>query len=446
MSRARAWRPPLPCLRCHRFTWCVQRTCRPPPPRWCGLSTTTRCSTYMFPDPRDEGTGPAPFLHPPAPPDLHEEGARLHDRGVPRRPPCGFLLGPVRPRCATLIAQIPKLLVLGRRAGAALRLVQLVESRHPKTPHYYLGGLGTDPPWQGRGFGSAVLAPVLEICDRERVARLSRVLQGEQRRASTAATASRSSTRSRAGSSRPALAHVARAARAELRAGRRLNAGPRHLRWRRAVGRHRGQPLGSPGGVEDDLGQQLEHGPRRGGGRPGRPLHDPDEAPRDLGELDEGETVQQVARHSRRRQDGGPPALEGERGDEAGPVDLGSGEKRRCRSPLMAASRSARNAVPASGQQQGDRPSASLRLISPAAARGWSTGTTRTRSSSKSGVTARSAPSAGRLSTAMSTCPVASWVSSAWSWDLDEDQAQVGVSLGAPRGAAGARASGRSCR
>jgi GNAT superfamily N-acetyltransferase len=68
-----------------------------------------------------------------------------------------------------VIAQIPKLLVLGRRAGAALELVQIVESRHPKTPHYYLGGLGTDPAWQKRGLGSAVLAPVLEICDRDGV-------------------------------------------------------------------------------------------------------------------------------------------------------------------------------------------------------------------------------------------------------------------------------------
>ena len=59
------------------------------------------------------------------------------------------------------------LLILGRRAGAALRLVQLVESRHPRTAHYYLGGLGTDPPWQGKGLGSAVLRPVLESCDRE---------------------------------------------------------------------------------------------------------------------------------------------------------------------------------------------------------------------------------------------------------------------------------------
>ena len=71
------------------------------------------------------------------------------------------------PGLRDVIAQLPMLLVLGRRAGAALRLVRLVESRHPKTPHYYLGGLGTDPQWQGRGLGSAVLGPVLDICDRE---------------------------------------------------------------------------------------------------------------------------------------------------------------------------------------------------------------------------------------------------------------------------------------
>ena len=57
--------------------------------------------------------------------------------------------------------------ILGRRAGAALQLVRLVESRHPKTPHYYLGGLGTDPEWQGKGLASAVIGPVLDICDRE---------------------------------------------------------------------------------------------------------------------------------------------------------------------------------------------------------------------------------------------------------------------------------------
>jgi ribosomal protein S18 acetylase RimI-like enzyme len=46
-----------------------------------------------------------------------------------------------------------------------------VERRHPPTPpHWYLATLGTDPAAQGRGFGGAVLAPVLEECDRDGVA------------------------------------------------------------------------------------------------------------------------------------------------------------------------------------------------------------------------------------------------------------------------------------
>ena len=44
-----------------------------------------------------------------------------------------------------------------------------VERRHPLEPHMYLAVLGTDPPAQGRGVGSAVLGPVLEDCDRNGV-------------------------------------------------------------------------------------------------------------------------------------------------------------------------------------------------------------------------------------------------------------------------------------
>jgi ribosomal protein S18 acetylase RimI-like enzyme len=41
-----------------------------------------------------------------------------------------------------------------------------VQRKHPRTPpHWYLSLLGTDPDLQGRGFGSAVLQPVLEQCD-----------------------------------------------------------------------------------------------------------------------------------------------------------------------------------------------------------------------------------------------------------------------------------------
>ena len=45
-------------------------------------------------------------------------------------------------------------------------LAGVIERRHPPLPpHWYLAILGTAPAAQGRGLGSAVLAPVLERCD-----------------------------------------------------------------------------------------------------------------------------------------------------------------------------------------------------------------------------------------------------------------------------------------
>jgi ribosomal protein S18 acetylase RimI-like enzyme len=41
---------------------------------------------------------------------------------------------------------------------------------HPEEPpHWYLAILGTDPAAQGRGLGSAMMAPILEECDRDGV-------------------------------------------------------------------------------------------------------------------------------------------------------------------------------------------------------------------------------------------------------------------------------------
>lgn len=56
----------------------------------------------------------------------------------------------------------------GVRSAPGLAVLGQMERRHPRTPeHWYLAILGTDPDAQGRGLGSAVLAPVLERCDRE---------------------------------------------------------------------------------------------------------------------------------------------------------------------------------------------------------------------------------------------------------------------------------------
>jgi ribosomal protein S18 acetylase RimI-like enzyme len=62
------------------------------------------------------------------------------------------------------VALVP---ALASHLPAATRGVERVERRHPVEPHLYLAVLGTDPSAQGRGVGTAVLKPGLELCDRE---------------------------------------------------------------------------------------------------------------------------------------------------------------------------------------------------------------------------------------------------------------------------------------
>jgi len=57
--------------------------------------------------------------------------------------------------------------LVGWRIVTRARGLLYFASHHPKEPHWYLQMLGTDPDDQGRGMGSAIMAPVLERCDRE---------------------------------------------------------------------------------------------------------------------------------------------------------------------------------------------------------------------------------------------------------------------------------------
>ncbi len=58
--------------------------------------------------------------------------------------------------------------VFGRRLPLAIWTQLRLERHHPRTPgHWYLHYLGVEPRHQGRGLGTALLAPVLERCDRE---------------------------------------------------------------------------------------------------------------------------------------------------------------------------------------------------------------------------------------------------------------------------------------
>jgi GNAT superfamily N-acetyltransferase len=58
---------------------------------------------------------------------------------------------------------------LGRELPRLMRLLSAFQAKHPDEPHYYLPAVGVEPEWQGRGFGAALLRPILERCDRERL-------------------------------------------------------------------------------------------------------------------------------------------------------------------------------------------------------------------------------------------------------------------------------------
>jgi ribosomal protein S18 acetylase RimI-like enzyme len=59
--------------------------------------------------------------------------------------------------------------VFGRRLPLAFRARVRMERRHPrKPPHWYLAIMGVDPQSQGRGFGSMLMQPALEILDAQR--------------------------------------------------------------------------------------------------------------------------------------------------------------------------------------------------------------------------------------------------------------------------------------
>ena len=59
--------------------------------------------------------------------------------------------------------------VFGRDLARAQRGLAVMDTGHPRRPHWYLDSLGVDPDWQGKGIGSALMQPVLVRCDRERM-------------------------------------------------------------------------------------------------------------------------------------------------------------------------------------------------------------------------------------------------------------------------------------
>ncbi len=76
---------------------------------------------------------------------------------------------PLHTGLGAILTMLPVLPFVASNLGTTLRLLALIESKHPHEPHWYLATLGTAVDRQGTGVGSALLAPVLEHCDAEGV-------------------------------------------------------------------------------------------------------------------------------------------------------------------------------------------------------------------------------------------------------------------------------------
>ena len=61
-----------------------------------------------------------------------------------------------------------RLAVFGRWPRRGIGGLRALERHHPQEPHWYLDYVGVEPGGQGRGAGSALLAPMLARCDVER--------------------------------------------------------------------------------------------------------------------------------------------------------------------------------------------------------------------------------------------------------------------------------------
>lgn len=60
--------------------------------------------------------------------------------------------------------------LFGLRTPKIFRDINQMEKMHPKDPpHWYLAFLGIEPSQQGKGLGTALLRPVLDRCDAEKV-------------------------------------------------------------------------------------------------------------------------------------------------------------------------------------------------------------------------------------------------------------------------------------
>jgi ribosomal protein S18 acetylase RimI-like enzyme len=65
------------------------------------------------------------------------------------------------------MAMTPLVAIVGEAISRLRTAYRTMVDAHPKEPHFYLAGIGTEPRRQGQGLATAVLAPVLSRCDEE---------------------------------------------------------------------------------------------------------------------------------------------------------------------------------------------------------------------------------------------------------------------------------------
>jgi ribosomal protein S18 acetylase RimI-like enzyme len=76
--------------------------------------------------------------------------------------------GTWRPSLARAVMELPRLMLrLGSRLPVASSTYGAMVRFHPERPHWYLSGIGTDPPVQGTGVGSELMRSRLVRCDAE---------------------------------------------------------------------------------------------------------------------------------------------------------------------------------------------------------------------------------------------------------------------------------------
>ena len=98
----------------------------------------------------------------------HVYAAVLEDRvaGVAVWRPPGAGGETLRDRVRTLSAQLLVRSLFPRTAGDLFRGFAATIALHPRAPHWYLFFMGVDVDLRGRGIGSKLVAPVLDLADR----------------------------------------------------------------------------------------------------------------------------------------------------------------------------------------------------------------------------------------------------------------------------------------